>query len=209
MANTSISALLLQIGAVQVNPKELFTWTSGLKSPIYCDNRMTMSHPDVRKQIIDKMVDHIQQLPKRVDMIAGCATAGIPHAAWVADRLNLPMVYVRSEAKKHGKGNQIEGDLTQGENVVVIEDLISTGKSSIASSDALRESGKHVIEVLSIFSYNLTAANKAFEEKDYAYDSLADYNELITLMKDKNELTEEDYRKLKEWSKQPDMFTKS
>ncbi|MCP3026181.1 orotate phosphoribosyltransferase [Halobacillus sp. A5] len=209
MDSNNISTLLLQIGAVQVNPKQLFTWTSGLKSPIYCDNRMTMSYPEVREQIIDQMVQHIEGLNEKVDMIAGCATAGIPHAAWVADRLNLPMVYVRGEAKKHGKGNQVEGDLTQGENIVVIEDLISTGKSSIASSDALRESGKHVVEIVSIFNYNLLKARQAFEDKDYNFYSLADYDELIEQMKKDNELTEEDYSKLSEWSHRPDMFTNS
>ncbi|WP_431799454.1 orotate phosphoribosyltransferase [Halobacillus andaensis] len=209
MENNNISALLLQIGAVQVNPKQLFTWTSGLKSPIYCDNRMTMSYPHVREQIIDQMVEHIKELPSRIDMIAGCATAGIPHAAWVADRLNLPMVYVRGEAKKHGKGNQIEGDLSQGDNVIVIEDLISTGKSSIASSDALRDSGKNVVEILSIFNYNLSSARNAFEEKGYNYFSLADYSELIGQLKTNEELTEEDYSKLNEWNQQPDMFTNS
>ncbi|MFC7061270.1 orotate phosphoribosyltransferase [Halobacillus seohaensis] len=207
MEKNNIAAQLLNIGAVQISPQKFFTWTSGLKSPIYCDNRLTMSYPKVRNEIIDAFVYYINQLEEPVDMIAGCATAGIPHAAWVADRLNLPMVYVRSEAKKHGKGNQIEGDLTQGENVIVIEDLISTGKSSIASSEAIRDSGKQVVEVLSIFNYDLQVAKEAFEKKGYRTHSLATYNELIKIMRENNELNTEDYNKLKQWRDQPNMFT--
>ncbi|MFC7320386.1 orotate phosphoribosyltransferase [Halobacillus campisalis] len=209
MENNKIEDYLLEIGAVQIQPNDLFTWTSGLKSPIYCDNRLTMSYPHVRKHIIDEMVRYIDQLDEEVDMIAGCATAGIPHAAWVADRLNLPLVYVRGEAKKHGKGNQVEGDLSQGSHVVVIEDLISTGKSSIASSEALRESNKKVVCILSIFNYNLHAAEEAFEAKRYKTHSLATYNELIHIMKEKDQLNEEEYGKLQKWSADPQIFTKN
>ncbi|WP_173916536.1 orotate phosphoribosyltransferase [Halobacillus sp. Marseille-Q1614] len=209
MESNSVARQLLNIGAVQIRPNDLFTWTSGIRSPIYCDNRLVMSYPKVREQIIDAFVTHIKSLEERVDMIAGCATAGIPHAAWVADRLGLPMVYVRGEAKKHGKGNQIEGDLTQGEYIVVIEDLISTGKSSIAASDAVINSGKSVVEVLSIFTYNLAEASEAFAAKGLRTHSLAAYNELISIMKQAGEISDEEYSKLQQWREEPKIFTEA
>ncbi|WP_082234232.1 orotate phosphoribosyltransferase [Halobacillus massiliensis] len=207
MESGRIAHQLLSIGAVQIQPNDLFTWTSGIRSPIYCDNRLVMSYPDVREQIIDAMVEHIESLQEPVDMIAGCATAGIPHAAWVADRLKLPMVYVRGEAKKHGKGNQIEGDLSQGNNVIVIEDLISTGKSSIAASDAVVNSDKKVVEVLSIFTYNLSEASDAFKAKGIRTHSLAAYNELIAIMKQAGKINDEEYSKLQQWREEPKIFT--
>ncbi|TGB04977.1 orotate phosphoribosyltransferase [Halobacillus salinus] len=191
---------LIAIEAVKVETEDYFTWTSGVRSPIYCDNRLTMSYPEIRRNIADAFVEKIDG---DIDVIAGCATAGIPHAAWVAERLDLPMVYVRSSAKKHGKGNQIEGAVRNGDRAIVIEDLISTGKSSIQAAEALREAGVEVVEVLSIFTYGLDAADKAFEDAGLNYRSLATYLELM----DELELTEEEYLRMKEWRANPYAFS--
>ena len=147
-----IAAKLLQIGAVALQPNEPFTWSSGLKSPIYCDNRLTLAYPDVRRTIADGLAELIRTHFPKADLIAGTATAGIPHAAWVSERLELPMCYVRSQAKAHGKGKQIEGQAEPGQRVVVIEDLISTGGSSLAAVRALKEAGCEVLGVAAIFA---------------------------------------------------------
>src|SRR5699024_3675138 len=136
---------LLAIKAVQIKTDHYFTWTSGIQSPIYCDNRLTMSHPSVRKKITEAFIQKIEKMREKPDVIAGCATAGIPHAAWLADRLNLPMIYVRSKPKGHGKGNQIEGEIQKGQKVLVIEDLISTGGSSIDAGKILQQMDTEVI----------------------------------------------------------------
>ena len=143
---------LLEIKAVQINANDYFTWTSGIKSPIYCDNRLTMSYPAVRKKIVTAFAEKIAAMEEKPDIIAGCATAGIPHAAWLAEKLDLPMVYVRSKPKGHGKGNQIEGKISRGQKVLVIEDLISTGGSSIESAKALQAEGADVLAVFAIFT---------------------------------------------------------
>ena len=159
-----IAANLLSIGAVSLQPETPFTWASGIKSPIYCDNRLTLGYPEIRKNIATGLVQLIEEKFGTVDVIAGTATAGIPHAAWTSDLMNLPMVYVRSSAKGHGKGNQIEGPITAGQKVVVVEDLISTGGSVITCVEALREACCEVVGVVSIFTYNLPAAVEKFEE---------------------------------------------
>lgn len=191
---------LIAIEAVKIETKEFFTWTSGVRSPIYCDNRLTMSYPEIRRRIANAFVERIGD---NVDVIAGCATAGIPHAAWIADILDLPMVYVRSSAKKHGKGNKIEGVVKSGQRAVVIEDLISTGKSSIQAAEALEEVGVEVVEVLSIFTYGLDAADVAFQEAKLAYRSLATYDELVEEL----ELDGEQLARMKEWRENPYAFT--
>ncbi|MCA0983540.1 orotate phosphoribosyltransferase [Halobacillus yeomjeoni] len=198
---------LLQIGAVKVETEDLFTWTSGLRSPIYCDNRLTMSYPDIRSNIAYAFTDKIKRLSSDVDLIAGCATAGIPHAAWVADILDKPMVYVRSSAKKHGKGNQIEGHFHQGQKAVVIEDLVSTGKSSIQAAEALRESGVEVVQVLSIFTYNLKESVEAFRKHDLPYQALASYDQLLEVMVEEGQLSEEQEKSLSQWKEDPTVFT--
>src|SRR5690625_4844974 len=136
---------LLAIKAVQIKTDHYFTWTSGIKSPIYCDNRLTMSHPSVRKRTTEAFVQKIEKMDEKPDVIAGCATAGIPHAAWLADRLELPMVYVRSKPKGHGKENQIEGEIRKGQKVLIIEDLISTGGSAIEAAEAVEQAGGNVL----------------------------------------------------------------
>lgn len=176
---THIAKELLEIKAVALRPDDYFTWTSGIKSPIYCDNRLTMSYPTVRRQIANGLVALIQQHFPDTTVIAGTATAGIPHAAWVSERLDLPMVYVRDAKKKHGKTNQIEGRVQLGDKVVVVEDLISTGKSSITVVEALREAGCEVLGVVAIFSYLLPKATQAFAEVDVPVYTLTHYDALL------------------------------
>ncbi|MFG6115190.1 orotate phosphoribosyltransferase [Halobacillus sp. MO56] len=201
--HTAIIKDLLDIGAVQIRPEDPFTWTSGIKSPIYCDNRLTMSYPEVRKKIRDLFVEHIKEVKPAVDVIAGCATAGIPHAAFIAEAMDVPMVYVRSSAKKHGKGNQIEGMIHPGDRVIVIEDLISTGQSSIQAAEALREAGADVIEVMAIFSYGLPKAEEAFQQAGFRYQTLTGFHELISYMKANGQLDEKAEAKLEKWQKEP------
>ncbi|SEB17584.1 orotate phosphoribosyltransferase [Thalassobacillus cyri] len=201
--HTAIIMDLLDIGAVQIRPEDPFTWTSGIKSPIYCDNRLTMSYPEVRKKIKNLFVERIREVKPAVDVIAGCATAGIPHAAFIAEAMDLPMVYVRSSAKKHGKGNQIEGMIHPGDRVIVIEDLISTGQSSIQAAEALREAGADVIEVMAIFSYGLPKAEEAFQQAGFRYQTLTGFQELIRYMKANGQLDEKAEAKLEKWQKEP------
>ncbi|CDQ19812.1 orotate phosphoribosyltransferase [Halobacillus karajensis] len=209
MQSPSIIRDLLEIGAVKIETEDYYTWTSGLKSPIYCDNRLTMSYPTIRKNIAKAFVKRIEALDQEVDVIAGCATAGIPHAAWVADLMNLPMVYVRSSAKKHGKGNQIEGHIEKGQKAVVIEDLISTGKSSIEAADALQQEGVEVIKVISIFTYDLSQAKESFRDKNYSYQALTSYEELIHQLVEDHQLEAKEEIKLREWRENPYIFTKT
>jgi orotate phosphoribosyltransferase len=190
---------LIEIKAVQINTEEYFTWTSGIKSPIYCDNRLTMSYPLVRKKITDAFVKMLEKLKDKPDVIAGCATAGIPHAAWLADRLNLPMVYVRSKPKAHGKGNQIEGAITPGQKVLVVEDLISTGGSSIETAKALQQAGVEVIGVFAIFTYGLTKADANFAEVDIPFATISSFDELVDALVEDGELKDEEKARLLEW----------
>ena len=183
---------LLAIEAVALRPNNYFTWTSGIKSPIYCDNRITMSYPSIRREIAAGMVEVIKEKYQAVEVIAGTATAGIPHAAWVSELLDLPMIYVRDSAKKHGKTNQIEGRVLEGQKVVIIEDLISTGLSSLKVAKALREAGAEVLGVVAIFSYELTKAHEAFSQAGVEYITLTNYPVLV----------KEDVEKLLEWRNQ-------
>ncbi|MBS3680111.1 orotate phosphoribosyltransferase [Ornithinibacillus massiliensis] len=197
--SSELARELLQIKAVQINPTDYFTWTSGIQSPIYCDNRITMSYPEVRTKIAAAFEERVSQMAIKPDVIAGCATAGIPHAAWLADRLNLPMVYVRSKPKAHGKGNQIEGGSVQGKNVIVIEDLISTGGSSLEAVEALRKAGAEVLEVMSIFSYGLSSSYENFEKANIAYQSLTNYDALLQALVEDGKLTDREKSILLDW----------
>lgn len=197
--SSELARELLQIKAVQINPTDYFTWTSGIQSPIYCDNRITMSYPEVRTKIAAAFEERVSQMAIKLDVIAGCATAGIPHAAWLADRLNLPMVYVRSKPKAHGKGNQIEGGSVQGKNVVVIEDLISTGGSSLEAVEALRKAGAEVLEVMSIFSYGLSSSYDNFEKANISYQSLTNYDALLQALVEDGKLTNQEKSILLDW----------
>lgn len=190
---------LLAIEAVALRPNDYFTWTSGIKSPIYCDNRITMSYPSIRKEIAAGMVEVIKEKYPAVEIIAGTATAGIPHAAWVSELLDLPMIYVRDSAKKHGKTNQIEGRVLEGQKVVIIEDLISTGLSSLKVAKALRESGAEVLGVVAIFSYELKKAQDAFEEAGVEYITLTNYPVLVEEAVAIEYIHQDDVEKLLEW----------
>ncbi|WP_017471828.1 orotate phosphoribosyltransferase [Amphibacillus jilinensis] len=201
LANKVI-ANLYEIEAIQIKPDRSFTWTSGIKSPIYCDNRLTMSYPKVRKQITQGFVEKLQSCLEEIDVIAGCATAGIPHAAWLADALNIPMAYVRGKAKAHGKGNQIEGVIKQGDKVVVIEDLISTGGSVLETVKAIEAVGAKVIVVLAIFSYGLKKSVEAFNEVTIDYHTLADFDLLIKFLLANHEITDAEADDLLEWRDQ-------
>ena len=160
-----IAKHLIDIKAVCLSPNEPFTWASGIKSPIYCDNRLTLSYPAVRKEIAKGLQHLIRTYFGNAELIAGTATAGIPHAAWVSEALELPMCYVRSKAKEHGRGNQIEGRAEKGQKVVVVEDLISTGGSVMTAVNALKEAGCEVIGVVSIFTYEMERATELFKQE--------------------------------------------
>ncbi len=205
-----IAKKLLEIKAVSlVGTDNLFTWASGIKSPIYCDNRLTMSHPEVRKLIANGFAQRIKDEYSDVDIVAGTATAGIPHAAWVADILDKPMVYVRSTAKGHGKGNQIEGKLAKGQKVFLVEDLFSTGGSSLKAVEALLEAGADVVACASIFTYNFPEVAKKFEDAGIKQFSLTDYATLLPIAKEEGYITEEDYVELLKWSDNPRIFTEA
>ena len=190
---------LLAIEAVALRPNNYFTWTSGIKSPIYCDNRITMSYPSIRREIAAGMVEVIKEKYPAVEVIAGTATAGIPHAAWVSELLDLPMIYVRDSAKKHGKTNQIEGRVLEGQKVVILEDLISTGLSSLKVAKALREAGAEVLGVVAIFSYELKKAQDAFEEAGVEYITLTNYPVLVEEAVAIEYIHQDDVEKLLEW----------
>ena len=195
----TIAKHLLDIEAVALRPNDYFTWTAGIKSPIYCDNRITMSYPKIRREIAAGMSKVIKEKFPEVEVVAGTATAGIPHAAWVSEVLDLPMIYVRDSAKKHGKTNQIEGRLLEGQKVVIIEDLISTGLSSLKVAKALEEAGAKVLGVVAIFSYELKKAQDAFAIDNVEYYTLTNYNFLIEEAVASNYIKQEDVEKLLEW----------
>lgn len=197
-----IAKALMNIKAISLNPADPFTWASGLKSPIYCDNRLIMSFPDVRSFIEEELVQLIKFHYPEVEVIAGTATAGIPHAAIIADRMNLPMVYVRSNNKDHGKKNAIEGQIEAGQKVVMVEDLISTGKSVIEAADKVKEADGDVIGTVAIFSYELQKSHEAFEKQVYDLHTLISYPELIEVAAQNEELLP--YKEtLNDWYKNP------
>ncbi|WP_129595872.1 orotate phosphoribosyltransferase [Anaerophilus nitritogenes] len=204
-----IAKNLLEIKAVAIRSTDnLFTWASGIKSPIYCDNRLTMSYPHVRNMIANGFEKLIKEKYEDVEIIVGTATAGIPHAAWVSEKMNLPMAYVRSSAKGHGKGNQIEGIVKKGQKVVVIEDLLSTGGSSIKAVKALTEIGAEVLGVVAIFTYNFDQVDESFSKMKVSYDTLTGYNILLPIAIDMGYIKEEEKEMLTKWSKNPYIFTK-
>lgn len=203
-----IAAALLKIEAITLRPQEPFTWSSGLKSPIYCDNRLTMSYPQVREQIASGFADRISELYPDVQLIAGTATAGIPHAAWVADKLKLPMIYVRDKAKGHGKQNMIEGRILKDQKTVVIEDLISTGGSSLKAAKAVREAGGDVQGVMAIFTYEFEQAAQAFASAQLPLHTLSDYTTLIQLAREENRISDAELELLMQWKASPQAFGK-
>lgn len=198
-----IAESLLQIKAIKLQPKNPFTWASGWKSPIYCDNRIALSHPAIRTYIRQKLSELIQDEFGAVDMISGVATAGIPQGVLVAQDLGLPFSYVRASAKDHGRNNQIEGEVISGQRVVVIEDLVSTGKSSLQAVHALREVGCSVVGLVSIFSYGLDIAAQNFAEAKCSFHTLCDYDALIKVAAEKSYVLESDIDMLEKWCKDP------
>ena len=200
----SIAKDLLEIEAVFLNPSNPFTWASGIKSPIYCDNRITMSYPKVRKEIAKGLASKIKEAYPEVQVIAGTATAGIPHAAWVAEILDLPMVYIRSKAKDHGKGNQIEGRIVEGQKMVVIEDLISTGGSVLEAAEAAKREGAAILGVAAIFTYELPKGKANFEKAEIPLITLTNYSVLIEAALEDRYIDEQELTLLKEWKKDPE-----
>ena len=194
-----IADSLLNEQAVFIRPDEPFTWTSGIKSPIYCDNRMLISSPKARSLIVDQFVSLIQKLNLEVDVIAGTATAGIPWAASIADRLELPMVYVRSSAKDHGRKNLIEGKVSPGSRTLLIEDLISTGKSSLAAAQNLEENDMKVLAVLGLFHYNFPMAHQAFASKNLKVHALCSLDELLEFAASKKQISEAQRKEILSW----------
>lgn len=199
-----IADYLLQIKAVKLQPSEPFTWASGWKSPIYCDNRKTLSYPQIRTAIRQTFAEQIKEKFTNVELIAGVATGGIAIGALVAEELGLPFIYVRSTAKGHGLGNQIEGDYSEGQRVVVIEDLISTGGSSLKAVDALRDANLSVLGLAAIFTYGFEQANKSFSTADCTLITLSDYDHLIEQANKSNYIADKDVASLKEWKADPE-----
>ena len=199
---------LLTVKAVKLNNEHPFTWASGRKSPIYCDNRVTLSYPEIRTFIRQRFVEVIRETWGDVDVIAGVATGGIAQGALVAQELGKPFVYVRSESKSHGLTNQIEGEIHEGQSVVVIEDLVSTGKSSLIAVKALREKGCEVKGMAAIFTYGLQVAADNFKEQDVELVTLTDYDTLIGVAKDKAFIQPDALESLSAWRVNPEQWSK-
>lgn len=202
-SSLKVAEFLLQIKAVVIQPQNPFTWASGWKSPMYCDNRKILSYPQVRTFIRHEFVKKIEELYGKPDVIAGVATGGIPIGALVAQEMNLPFIYVRPQPKGHGLTNQIEGVYEEGQNVVVIEDLISTGGSSLKAVEALRDGGVNVKGLVAVFSYGFDIAHENFKKADCSYAVLTDYETLIEHAITVNLIEESHISSLKEWRKNP------
>jgi len=198
-----VAEYLLQIKAIKLQPSNPFTWASGWKSPIYCDNRKTLSFPEVRTYIRDTFASVVKELYPQAEMIAGVATGAIAHGALAADKLGLPFIYVRSEAKGHGLGNQIEGYYEKGQKVVVIEDLISTGGSSLSAVKALREAGCEVLGMVAIFTYGFGKATEGFKADNCVLTTLSNYNMLVETAVESGYIGAAEVETLKKWRVDP------
>ena len=198
-----VAKSLLQINAIILDPKKPFKWAAGWNSPIYCDNRKTLSYPKIRNYIRQSLVDVIKNHYKGANVIAGVATAGIPHGVLVAEELGLPFIYVRAKAKEHGKQNQIEGYFEKGQSVILVEDLISSGKSSLEAASALKEVGMKVKGMVSIFTYGFDTASENFKNANCEYISLCDYNTLLPEAIKQKYIDKEDLAILKQWRENP------
>ena len=203
----ALASFLLQIKAIKLNPANPFTWASGLKSPIYCDNRVTLSYPQVRTFIREGFVKMCLDKYGKPDVIAGVATGGIPQGALVAQELGVPFVYVRSEKKSHGLNNQVEGVINSGQSVVIIEDLVSTGKSSLLAVEALREKGADIKGMLAIFTYGMEKATENFKNNTCLLSTLTNYDALIQKAVEENYIRKEDLESLLEWKKDPQAWS--
>lgn len=203
MLQKDIAKILLNSGAVVLNPREPFTYASGIKSPIYCDNRTLISLPKERAEIVNGFLFLINTFKFDFNVVAGTSTAGIPWAAWLADKLGKPLVYVRAEAKGHGKGNQVEGQIRPGQKVLLIEDLVSTGGSSIKSVEALKAAQMHIVACLAIFTYQMKAAISAFNAAGVKLHTLSDFHTLIAVAGDLKLVNEKDRAVALEWNEDP------
>lgn len=201
-----IAHKLLKIKAIKLSPSNPFTWASGIKSPIYCDNRITLSYPEIRTLIKNEL----QVLSKdfEFDLIAGVATAGIPHGALLADALNIPFAYIRSKPKGHGRQNQIEGEIKEGSKVLLVEDLISTGKSSLEAVDVVRNNGAICVGVIAIFTYGFKAAVDNFENHNCIFKCISNYNALLQEAINSSYITDEERTILQKWSEDPKNWQK-
>ncbi len=201
MSNVSkiVAKILLELNAVSLNTKKLFKYASGIMSPVYTDCRVLMAYPAKRREIRDFYIDAIKKSGVKFDIVAGTATAGIPHAAWIADKLNLPMVYVRGKAKDHGKENLMEGVIKKGQKAIVIEDLISTGDSAINSVNAIREAGGEISHVFSIITYGLKKADENFKDNNLELISLTNFSEVINLAEKLKYINKEDIKIILNW----------
>lgn len=197
-----LAASLLQIKAIRLSPKQPFTWASGMLSPVYCDNRLLLSYPSHRSEAIDGLVGLVSEFGL-IHGIAGVATAGIPHGALLADRLGLPFLYVRSKPKEHGKGNQIEGEVKVGSRLLVIEDLISTGGSSLQAVQALREAGMEPVAVLALFTYAMSEATRRFEEAGIPLRTVTSFPEVIRVARESGAVSAEEFVILEGWYQDP------
>ena len=198
-----VAEFLLQIKAIKLQPNNPFTWASGWKSPIYCDNRSTLSHPAIRTYIRQKLTRLIQEEFGPIACIAGVATAGIPQGVLIAQEMGLPFAYVRAKAKEHGTGNLIEGDVFAGQRVLVVEDLISTGKSSLQAVDALRGAGCDVAGLVAIFTYGFDAAVQNFKKAGCKFATLSNYNALIKYAEEHQYINSNDVTLLEQWRENP------
>lgn len=213
MTNTSeieqkVAEFLLQIKAIKLQPNNPFTWASGWKSPIYCDNRITLSHPAIRTYIRQKLTSLVQEEFGSVSVIAGVATAGIPQGVLVAQELGLPFIYVRAKAKEHGRENLIEGEFSPGQRVVVVEDLISTGKSSLQAIQALRDRGCEVAGLVGIFNYGFDAAEENFKNAKCRFLTLSNYSALIEYAAEHSFVSAEELKLLRTWREDPQNWGK-
>jgi orotate phosphoribosyltransferase len=208
MTNATVTAQkLLQVQAVKLSPEQPFTWASGWKSPIYCDNRKVLSHPFARDYIKSELCNVVFDMYPEAESIAGVATAGIPWGAMVADQLKLPFIYVRPKPKEHGLGNQIEGGFEKGQKIVVLEDLISTGKSSLQVVEILQQNGLAILGMVSIFSYGFPEAALQFERIGVPFTSLTNYTTLVQMAKDTNLVNEGVEQVLLKWRDDPANWT--
>jgi len=203
--SSKIAKSLLEINAIKLNPKNPFTWASGIQSPIYCDNRVTLSHPEIRTYIAESFAELCADY--EYDAVVGVATAGIPHGMLLAQILGVPFAYVRSKSKAHGRQNQLEGDLPLGSRVIVIEDLISTGGSSLAAVDALKTCGVETVIVLAIFQYGFPFALEAFNKKDTGFATLTDYGVLLDVASELEYISSSEIQTLKDWRIDPHNWT--
>jgi orotate phosphoribosyltransferase len=198
-----VAAKLLEIEAIKINYKTPFTWSSGWKSPIYCDNRLALSYPEIRTRIKENLAEAVLSSYPAAECIAGVATAGIPQGALVADQLKLPFVYVRPKPKEHGMGNLIEGKIEKGQKVVMIEDLISTGGSSLKAAQSMKEAGFKVIGMVAIFTYGFEVAEKSFSDANIPLTCLSDFNHLLEQAVKSNYLGEKELVYVKSWRLDP------